>query len=845
MYKNIFYSKWDNTVHLWTDGKDGEPLYESFNYEPYAYVVDPSGDHKTLTGLSVKRTNSWSLDAEKHGLIFEHDVPIEMRILIDRYYNSDNLSDDVRVLFLDIEVEKGLRYSLPKHAQNRIISITYYYNGIYTCLLVDDNGSFSKKNNIDSVNLVVFDSERKLLEYFVKQWREISPNIVTSWNGDRFDIPYIVNRLDNIFDSKYSRLLSPINTVYKRESGKDVFVTIAGVTQMDYMVLYKKFTYTEQSSYKLDYICKLEIDKGKIEYTGTLDELYKNDIDKFIKYNINDVELMVELDKKLDFIALARSVCHTGHVSYDDFEKSSKYLEGSILTYCKRQGVVAFTTERIKQVKAKGAFVKSTKKGRYEYCYDLDLESEYPNNIKTLNISPETKWGMVVNSDFDIENFATEKNVKYVIKKFPKTHVSDILFDRDEQLNFEFDSTKDFREFLVEHSLSISSAGILYDLKKKGIVPTILDVWGETRTQYRKLAKQFHDANEYENFQYYNRKQQVQKILLNSLFGVMLLPPFRFYDRQNGESTTLTGQTLVKWSAFVGNKYYQNKMSSDVLHDYCIYSDTDSVFFESIPLIKYLYPNEYNKFDRSRMIEETLKIASDVESLINKSYSYYAKKYHNCDEHKWKIKQEMIGERAFWGSAKKRYAIKVILNNGMNVEYYDIKGFDVVRSSFPPFFRKKLKNILVDILENKDKDFLNLEIRKFKTEFSSADILDILLPTSVQEYSKFGMGELGTPIHVKSAQNYNNLLKLWKLDSYFPMDDGDKVLYCYVKKNPFGFDTIAIKGHGDDPVEILNFVEKYINKEKLFENTFLSKLDKIWEDLDWGKIQMIEDNTFF
>lgn len=648
----------------------------------------------------------------------------------------------------------------------------------------------------------------------------------------------------NVLGRSQAQKLSPIKVVYERPMNKrDICIKIAGVAQMDYMQLYKKFTYNEESSYSLESISQKELKRGKFKYDGTLDDLFRDNIDGFIEYNVNDVELLVALDKKMDLIEIARGICHAGHVPYEDYEMSSRYLDGALLTYCKRNNLVAFATEKYgNETEAEGAFVKPPNSGLYKYCYDLDLESEYPNNIKTLNISPETKWGRI--ESYVVDDFVAQRDKPWSVIKYKKGHVSDQLIGNDsEQLNFTFQTHSELLEFLNDNNLSVSSAGILYNTKNKGIIPTILTIWGDTRTQYRKTAKDYHNNGDIDNFVYYDRKQLVQKILLNSLYGVLLLPTFRFYDKENGESVTLTGQTLVQWSAKVGNQFYNKKINSGTYIDYCIYQDTDSCFFESLPLIQHLYPD--NNFDDSGFVDKTLEIAKEVEELINNSYSIYAKRYHNVNTHTWRIKQEMVGKRAFWGSAKKRYAMHIINKNGLPVDEVEIKGFDVVRSSFPKIFRSTMRQMIIDVLNDVSKDNLNQKVRTFKKEYKQSPIWDIMLPTSVKEISKYKTATKNIPIHVKSAQNYNKLLDLHKIESIPQIDDGDKILYAYMKQNPFGFETMALKGQGEDPEQIVEFVEQFIDREKVFQQTFISKLDTIWEDLGWGKVEQNEPNPFF
>lgn len=840
MYQNIYYQKSQKTIHIWDDTTG----YFKLDYEPYAYVPDRKGEFMAMNGLRVKKVKSWTSVAEKKNLVYEHDVRPEIRTLIDLYGDSDDVSSNHRVLFLDIEIIKGNKYSKPSEALNTISSIAYYTESSgYVCLLLDVERSLSDRV-VGETTVRRFDSENLLLVAFIRDYIKINPTIISSWNGDYFDIPYLYNRISIVLGEKMTSYLSPIGVVYDNERGRDYTIKIAGVSQLDYMSLYKNFNYNEEPRYTLDAISRKELGRGKVEYQGSLDSLYSNDIEKFIQYNISDVELLVAMDKKLDFIELARGISHKGHTPYEDIYKSSYWLDGAILTRCRRANIIAVSTEKREggaDDKAEGAFVKLPKPGIHSYVFDLDLESEYPNNIKSLNISPETKWGRIFN--YSAKDFAANRDVLYSGEKILIKNFEDNWDNSEPSSKFAFKTHSEFLRFLNENNLSISSAGILYSLDKQGLIPMILTEWGVERTEYRKTAKNYHEAGNHAMFKFYDKKQLVQKIMLNSLYGVLLLPSFRFYDKENGESVTLTGQTLVQFSANMGNAYYNKIIRRDSVSDYCIYQDTDSCFFVALPMIEFRYGTENTT--EEFLIEKTLEIAKELEDYINKSYDVYALRFHNIKKHTWKIKQEMVGKSAFWRDKKKRYAMHIVNKNGMNVDELEIKGFDSVRSDFPKAFRKFMTECIADILYGRGKDYMNNKVLTEKNHIlSEADLTDIMLPTSVKEISKFTYGQKGTPAHIKAALNYNKLLGVLGLDSYPELSDGDKIIWTYLLPNNYGFETIATRGY-DDPVQIIQFVEKFANRDEIFSARLLSKLQAIWDNLGWGAIEHTPGNDFF
>jgi DNA polymerase elongation subunit (family B) len=399
--------------------------------------------------------------------------------------------------------------------------------------------------------------------------------------------------------------------------------------------------------------------------------------------------------------------------------------------------------------------------------------------------------------------------------------------------------SSDFLQYLTSENFSIASNGVLFKMDKIGLIPAILTQWFNERKRLSKLAEEYAIAGDDVQYKYYDQKQLIQKILLNSFYGVLLLPSFRFYNKQIGESVTLTGQSVIKFSIKMANLYCNSKLkTADV--DYVLAGDTDSLFLSALPLIKM----RYSGADEDIMVKHTLEIASELQTLINKAYDYYAFKFHNVKTHFLNIKQEVIARRAFWGQAKKRYAMQIINKKGVPVNELDIKGFDTVRSNFPKSFRATMRNLFISILDDKTPAQLQNEIRTFKSKYSKMPILEIMVPTGVKEISKYTVGQKGTPIHIKSAHNYNTLLNIFNNGGYAPIDDGDKILYAYLKQNPFGLETMALNGY-DDPAELIDFVEKYIDRDKIFKQVLFGKLETLWNDLGFGKLDLDTNDVLF
>jgi DNA polymerase elongation subunit (family B) len=603
---------------------------------------------------------------------------------------------------------------------------------------------------------------------------------------------------------------------------------IAGVSSLDYLDLYKKFTYGQQQNYRLDTIGRIEVGMGKVEYEGSLDELFKNDLEKFIDYNVQDVRIIVEIDKKMKLIELVRGICHVGHVQYEDYCYSSKFLEGTIITYLHRKGVVVsnkpadgrqLMNERVENDDEgfAGAYVKPPVPGLYDWVYSLDLQSLYPSIIMSLNISPETKVGFVTN--WDVEKHRRGEIETYLVRDKDTDEVTRLSRDK-------------FVKFMDDMHYYISSNGVLYDANKVGIIPEVLDKWFAERVEYKNLMKKYKNEGNKELAEFYDRRQHIQKIFLNSLYGVLGLPIFRFFDIDNALAVTATGQDVIKNSADFANKLYNDRLQDT--NDYCIYIDTDSLYFSS----KALLPE--NKEPK----EFTIGLARVMEKKLNEYYNVMAMELFFCDKHRFYIKGESVASKGLW-IAKKRYAMNAVYDLEANLDVDNkikIKGLDVVRSTFPPAFRDFMNSVLKNVLGGITKDDMDSKVLEFRKALDSRYYLDVARNTSVKNISEYEKGlskqlnefNKGTPAHVKACISYNKLLHHFKIaNRYEKISDGEKIKYVYLKDNPLNLETIAVKGY-NDPKEIVEIAEQYIDYEALFVNELKTKLEDFYSALNWG-----------
>ena len=854
MYQNIAFEKSKNLLHIWDDEKG----HFTMPYKKYAYRKNNNGKYVALDGNRVEKVYDWDETDLQRGVIYESDIGPETRTLIDLYYESDDVSKGHREMYLDIEVATEGGFSDTEEVWQPLTSISFYDRAgdQYVAILVDpDNKVKSKVTN----NLVLesVKTERELMLKFLTHYASVAPTIITGWNIEFFDIPYLYNRIRKVLGTKEADRLSPINDVIWLKHRNRY--KLQGVACLDYMALYKNFTYSEESSYSLEAISQKELGKGKIQYEGTLDHLYQTDIDKFIEYNINDVRLVYELDLKLQFLDQARGVCHKGHVSYDDIYFTTRYLDGACLTYMKRLGIVA--PNRRNRTAAPvdengedhsndfaGAFVMDPVPGVYEWIFDEDMSSLYPSIIRTLNISPETKIGRVENWDIVKGAFLANQDNSIPVK----------LRCGIKQLSF---SATEFRKYLLDNKYTVSAIGVVYDSQKPGIIPSILETWMAEREEFRGLAKKYGKEGNTELARFFDAKQLTAKIINNSLYGGLGAPGFRFHDLDNAESITLTGQAVIKQAMTKGNEWFTKQTGEE--KQYVIYVDTDSNYFSAMPIIELMEKKLNKKLSREEKIDITYKTSQVVEKYINDSFTPWAKHVLNSDNHFLTIKQEYVSESGLW-IAKKRYAQKIItekgvlisqLTNGKKEWKLDVKGMDVVRSNFPKAFREFMSGILIDILNLVDRKILDDKVIAFRDDIKTKPMLDIMFPTGVKELDKyyikkdpgqmFGDRVKATPAHAKAALVYNDLLDYFNINSTPKIGNAEKIKWTYLKSNPYGIDGIALKGF-EDPKEIVSIIEQYIDYDRIFRSSLENKLQDFYNALGYGKVPANDTlNDFF
>jgi len=850
-YQSVYYDFQNKTYHI----RDDEEGWLHFEYQPTFYKLDPNGKFPTLDGFRVNPTKKYD---KEDPFLYEKDINKELLILRDLYYETDDAPKFHNNVYLDIEIEMGdtLTPSYIKSASQEITAIALIDVNLKQkiCFIIDKTNQLEQTNKNDK-HIIPCSSEKELLRKFLDKWEEIDPTICVTYNGDYFDIPYLYFRIEKILGKNEALRLSPLKRVDILEWNPDSPIKIGGVSSLDFMHLFKKYIAKEEPSYKLGDIGEKYVKLGKIEYRGNLNTLFNEDINKFIDYNIRDVEIIEALENKLQFVKLTILISHLCHTPYESIYWNTVLNEGAILTYLKRKGIVSpnkptTINPSLKDNKESyaGGYLKDPIPGLYEELVDLDYTSLYPSIIKTLNLGVETLIGRIKTED----NFEQNLSLERLKEKDPN---SEIIVEKLDKSNYKLKSTKISVEKLIniieKNKYTISASGAFFKTDQKSIACEVLEDWFEKREYYRGLKKKAGKIEDWENYKLYDLFQMAFKILQNALYGTYAIASWRFTDGHKICSAAITnsGQRLTQESIIFVNNKINKELNTN--NDYIVASDTDSLYIQVKHLIKSRYPNIdlNNKEEKNKSI---LEIASELQKEANNNLINISRDLFNVKgKHYFELKQEVIVERAYW-SGKRRYAMYITNKEGIQIEELDMKGLDLMKSNMNRLFRDFGTDIIKKLLFGTKKSDIDKLILEFKTSVSNKSLKEIAKPTGVKQISSYikrppQNGEifshlgLKCPINTKSAIFYNDLINFKNLNKKYPrFVVGDKMFYIYLKDNPYKIEVLGFNGY-NDPEEIINFIEKYADKERMFESVLLNKLQGLYDDLKWGVINL---NTF-
>jgi DNA polymerase elongation subunit (family B) len=840
MYQAIYYDRSTYTFNL----RDDKTGWSEFKYHRPRFKIDPNGQYQTLDG---KRANAVTKYDWKDNSLYESDLDAYTSVLIDRYKDSDDAAEWQNIVYFDIECEiaGALTPELIKNAPTKITSIAIYDNTTqkYYCLILDEKQQL-KTINEENRAIIPFPHEHDLLHAFLNLWEQLDPTIITGWNTEYFDVPFLYYRIENQLGTNEAARMSPLRKVKFGTYSHDAPVELAGLNHLDYMLLFKKYNPKQEPSYKLGDIGEKYVGLSKIEYEGNLDRLFQEDINKFIEYNIRDVEILIKLESKFKFIELTIAICHLCHVPYEQIYLSTALNDGAILTYLKRQNIVSPnkpTTIRpalydIKEEYA-GGYLKDPIPGLYEWVIDLDFTSLYPSIIRSLNIGIETYIGRIVNKDKYDNNWTLDD-----LKGMDHEQLVTIERLKDDKTTSQSEiKVGQIIDYIEQGGMMIAASGAIFRTDKPSVVCEVLTDWFNKRVEYKNLMKKAYKAGDAVKGEFYNRRQHAYKIKLNDVYGCYAINGWRYTDGHKiiSKAITLTGQRVTQESIKFCNAW-MNEQLGTTDKDYVVTSDTDSLFIQVKDLVLQRYPETKTK---DEYIKAVLEIATEVQKYANANIERVAREKFNIKgDHYFELKQEVVIERGYF-AGKRRYAMYIVNKEGVTVDEMVMMGLDLMKSNMTPMYRKFGEELLKQIMFGAPKSDIDKRILDFKKFVKDLPLGDIAKPTGVKQVASYidrkpGIGEifstlkLKCPINTKAAVWYNDLLRFKKLDKKYPcFREGDKMRYIQLKDNPYRIDVIGFTGN--DPEFITEFMDKYADREQGFESSLMNKLVGIYEDLGW------------
>jgi DNA polymerase elongation subunit (family B) len=822
---------------------DGHKIYNKFKYRPQMFLPTKDGQPsvsgwKSMTGIELEPQRFDSMSDHRafmktyEGIasfeIFGNDRHIPA--FIQSQFPGDIVPDKrlIDVLKLDIEVARGDGYSEACDAANQIVSIVVQSSrdGINRIWGLEDYDiSKSISPNIPK-EFTKFDSEEEMLEDFVRWWSEPmnTPDIITGWNTEFYDIPYLINRVVRLHGMQMAQKFSPWEMVNERQTnvkGQEKFsFEIVGIQHLDYYALFRKFcshTYGEQESYKLDFIANLVLGDNKLDYSdyGSLDDLYEQNYELFIDYNVKDVVIVGALEAKLGLINLAHSMAYMAGVNYADTLGTTAIWDAIIFRKLASQKIAVSQPRRQTSSEYVGGYVKPPQVGLHEWVVGFDVNSLYPNIIVQYNMSPET---IVKHSKMDVTPESLLENPSVTI----------------------------------EPNLAMAASGAVFRRDKQGVIAGIVEEYYNRRVtikadmiaQKRKLELETDPSVRFmieSNVARLETEQTSVKILMNSLYGAMGNQYFRYFDLDVAIAITTTGQYIIHRAERAVNELISVWLQSP--KDRVIAMDTDSIYVACADVIDHFKP-----VDPTNFLDEFAK--KILEPELARTFKFIATET-NAYKNTMVMKREAIASRGIW-LAKKRYVLNILNNEGVQYAKPKIKmtGIQAIQSSTPAICRQAFKDMFHIIMNNSEAD-CQVAIGKFRDQFEIAAPEKIAFPRGVQNLNKYadaksiyakGKG-VSTPIHCRAALLYNRKLKDHGLQkSHRPISSGDKIKFMYLKlPNPIGENVIAFV----DTLPTEFGLDAYIDRDLQFEKTFLAPLDKILFEIKWNSIPCSNLEAFF
>ena len=826
---------------------DGKRVKQRIDYSPSLYIRSKTGQYKTLDGKTLERKRFDDISGAREYIKGFKDVSGAPKIYGNNRYEYafigeqhkdmvDWDQDKIVIGVVDIEVGSENGFPDPYLANEPITAICLkYINGL---TVVFGCGDYVVQGN--EVYIKCKD-EWTLCKRFLKQWTNNCPDVLTGWNTKFFDIPYLINRFRKIVGEEETKLLSPWKYITERKTiinGRPMTAyDIVGVASLDYIELYRWYAPNgkSQESYRLDAIATAEVGETKLSYDeyDNLHELYRLNYQKFIEYNIKDVELIIKLEEKLKLLELGLTLAYDTKCNYEDIFAQTRMWDALTYNRLMQDKIVVPPKEtQEKDGMFAGAYVKDPQVGLHEWLASFDLNSLYPHLMMQYNISPET---LIEPEDYTQEMRDVISSGVSVDKLLTKSvNLSNLS------------------------GVTITPNGQFFRTDIQGFLPKMMDEMYQDRKKFKKMmlnAKQDYENEKDDSKKYeiekriarLNNLQLAKKVSLNSAYGALGSQYFRFYDLRMALGVTTAGQLSIKW---IENKIngYMNKLLSSEEKDYVIASDTDSIYLKLGPLVNKVYGVDgVVSMPKTKVIDFMDKVCKDkIEPYINESYNELAEYVHAYAQ-KMQMKREALADKGIW-TAKKRYIMNVYDNEGVRYNEPDLKvmGLEMIKSSTPAAVRSKMKESIQIMIGGTEMD-MHRFIADFRTYFIGLPPEDISFPRGINGLSKYSdsnsLYKSGTPIHVKGAILYNHYLKEMKLTKKYPLiQEGEKIKFSYlIMPNPFKDTVISYPTRLPKEFDI----SKYIDYNTQFEKTFLEPIKVILDCMGWSTEKQTTLDDFF
>lgn len=804
---------------------NGQAFKSKVPYRPTLFVpAKEASDWNTLEGNPVSPTKFESIKEgmeyverykDVEGFTFYGQTQFQYQYITETYPKTIQWDKDLIKLF-SIDIETATENGFPniQEANEEVLLITIKDNHHKQIVTF---GSRPYMTDRKDVKYMFCKDEADLLKTFVVFWSNNYPDVVTGWNINGFDIPYLVNRIRLVIGDEYVKRMSPWGIVNDKKAyvggGTSIqSYTFVGISVLDYMDLYKKFTYTNQESYALNYIASVELNKKKLENPeDNFKDFYTNHWKTFVDYNIHDTELVDMLEDKMKLIELIYTLAYSSKINYEDVFSPVRMWDAIIFNYLyERKIAIPLKEENGKSEVFEGAYVKDPIVGPHKWVASFDLNSLYPHLIMQYNMSPET-----------LTDTRIDTNVDKLLTKTPMN---------------------------VPVGLSTSGNGWCYTKDTKGFLPALMEEMYNNRSKFKKQmlkAEQEYEHNKdpqlVKDISRLKNLQMAMKIALNSAYGAIGNKYFRYYDLRIAEGITLSGQLSIRWMANKLNDFMNKTLKSDG-KDYVIAIDTDSIYLSLEDLVEKVCAGKTTEEKIVFMDKTCEKI---IQPFIDGGYQELSE-YMNAYGQKMQMKREVLADKAIW-VAKKRYVLNVHNSEGVQYAKPKIKvmGLEMVKSSTPAVVRKKLKDAL-EVILHQDQNALQTFVKEFKRDFTSLSVNDVAFPRSVsslKEYTGKPIYKKGTPIQVRGALLFNHYLKIKGITrKYEPITNGNKIKFVYLRtpnpinENVISFNNVLPKEFG---------LDDYINYDLQFEKTFLDALNIVIEPLGWHAEEKASLESFF